>query len=186
MAGRKPREPKFPPLPGTGIPLRGIRDPDSGGTPASFGKRNTASQIHGASNAALVADRAALIMRKFLTDDGMPPHIRLPEFRGALTALCRVEAMTSFMWEFLTGLSAEEVMTPYRNATKSPVDMWGAMETRCASLRSKLGLDPASYARIARDLGIERDATRQALEGHAAQGDEIIARRRELEGGTPG
>ena len=106
-----------------------------------------------------------------------------PAFRSAVLAWGRAEAVASLLFDWLALQDIDGLITPRLAATKAPVDTWRSLEAHAANLRSKLGIDPVSYARIAKDLGIAQKASEDALERLAGKGAEITSRRLELEGG---
>jgi hypothetical protein len=143
--------------------------------------------VHGAYSDRVAGARAEVLMTSVLEDAECPDHLRSPMFRFTLGAWCRAESVASVLYEYIMTLSTEEMMTPRLAGTRAPVDLWKAADAHAANLRSKLGLDPVSYARIAKDLGIASKASEDALGRLAETGKGIVERReaelRMIEGG---
>jgi hypothetical protein len=59
----------------------------------------------------------------------------------------------------------------------SVLDQLNRHESRASALRTKLGLDPAGYAKIAKDVVFTGPVLDDALERAAAKGREIMERR---------
>lgn len=133
--------------------------------------------MHGAWSERAIAPRAERFATALLEDAQIPDHVRSPVFAAAVQAWARAEAVASLLFDHLAGLEVEAMMTPRLAAARAQVDLWRAMEAHAASLRSKLGLDPVGYARIAKDLGIANRASEDALERMAKAGREIRERR---------
>jgi hypothetical protein len=200
VAGRKPRVSRDEQQGVT--PLKGRRKKAGDGPEAGNGEGkgpargyswppfepgNTKSLVHGAYSERVVAPRAEALMTSVLEDAESPDHVRTPMFRFTLAAWCRAETVAGVLYEHIMSLSTEEMMTPRLAGTRSPVDLWKAADAHAANLRSKLGLDPVSYARIAKDLGIASKASEDALGRLAETGKSIVERReaemRVIEGG---
>jgi hypothetical protein len=159
---------------------------DGGWTPAFDGQRppwpagNEAALTHGARSERYVGPLAARIAQELLDDPDVPKHIREPMFAAAVQAWARAEAVCQQLWAWLegrdivAGLTAAATTTEDETRSKGQtnrksvtrsvpavLDQLRRFEAHAANLRSKLGLDPASAARVARDLAARRymDAT---------------------------
>jgi len=203
MAGRKPKTPahKVTPLRGRAarprqLPQAGYwadgewyepgdesrRDGFDPGNSVFEGEDNP-NFTHGAKSGVTVAERAAKLLTSALEDGTMPDHLRSPAFRSAVQAWAEAEAVASLLFDWLNGKDVEESVRPPLAATKAPVDLWRSAHSHAANLRSKLGIDPVSFARIRADLGLNHKANEDALEKLSGTGAAIVARRLELEGG---
>lgn len=150
--------------------------------------------MHGARSERYVGPLAARIARELLEDADTPGHLREPVFASSVQAWARAEAVCRLLWAWLegrdimAGLTAaattteEETRSRGRTDRKSVtrsvpavLDQLRRFESHASSLRSKLGLDPVSAARVGKDL-----ATSRYLEGAtplARSLDQIAARR---------
>ena len=194
MAGRKPNEP-LDEQQGKVSPLRGPRGvrrprqptarhgdvgdwkPDFVDQRPPFGKGHTINQVHGAQNPRDVAMRAIRIRDQALENPAMPEHMRSEPFRASVEAWARTEAMASLLWDYIIGLGPEDMMTARLGGTKAPIDLWQILEQRAATMRARLGLDPVSYAKIIKDLGLTERRIEDSLEKLAGHGAEITSRR---------
>lgn len=160
---------------GRGGPRRGYSWP-----PAIAG--NDLALKHGAGSPRHVLPKAAEIEAALLADAEIPAWLRTAQFAAARKAWAEAEAIADLMLTWLATLDMTALTTPRKAATKSPVDLWRSAHSHAANLRSKLGLDPVSYARIAKDLGIAQAASEDALSRLAETGKTIRERReRELQ-----
>ncbi len=177
VAGRKPRVARdeqagVTPLAGTrpgwgrggyrGAGLAG-EGPGAGHSWPPFQPGHTLSRIHGALSERDIVPQAEAIAAAVLEEAQCPDHLRSPAFRASLAGWARAEAVSSLLFDYLATLEVEAMLTLRQQATRAPVDLWRAAEAHAANLRSKLGLDPVSYARIAKDLGITSRASWDAL-----------------------
>lgn len=201
MAGRKPRESRdeqsgVTPLhgprgghknPGTGR-TSGIQ-PDGTWVPAYRGQRrpfaegNDAAVTHGATSPAKIKPRAEAIINSVLEDPLMPGHLRSPAFRYALQAWAEAEAASSLLYDWIAEQSIETLVFPRLGATRAPIELWQTMAKTAATLRGKLGLDPASYSKISKNLGLEKKAAEDGLTLLATAGAAIVAARAEITAG---
>lgn len=201
MAGRKPRKP-LDEQQGNVTPLQGRRPGPRSRQPSArhgdtgdwteafesqrppFGKGHIINQVHGARNNRDVAVRARAILNEAVDNEAMPDHLRSVPFRAAVEAWARTEAMASLIWDYLVGLDPEDMMTARLGGTKSPVDLWQILENRAATMRGRLGLDPVSYAKIMKDLGLTEKRIEDGLARLAGKGAEIVSKRGEIESGS--
>ena len=191
MAGRKPRVTRDEQ---TGVtPLRGKRakdgqsgsglkddgtwEPEFPGQREPFQPGHTKSVVHGARSERTIRPLAELLMQSILEDAEQPDHLRSPMFRFTLSECCRAQAVAEILFDYIDSLGVEDMVRPRLSGTKSPVDQWKAAAAHAANLRSKLGLDPVSYARIAKDLGIAGKASEDAIGRLAETGKGIVERR---------
>ena len=95
---------------------------------------------------------------------------------------CAETAAAMFL-EYISKQSFSEMVTPRLGGTKTQMEQWKSFMMAAAKMRSDLGISPASYARLAKDLGLAHKANEDALERLATAGAEITSRRLEREGG---
>jgi hypothetical protein len=154
---------------GTG-PARGYSWPP-------FEAGNSAALTHGAYSEPRVAERAQEILTAVLEDAEMPDLLRSRAFRPTLADWARAEAMASLVFDWLCGLPVEQMASPRLAGTKAPLDLWRALSAHAGRLRARLGMDPVSYARLAKDLGLAQAASDEALRQAAARGAKLLERR---------
>ena len=159
--------------------------------------------MHGARSERKVGPLAARIVEELLEDPDTPAHIREPIFQASVQAWARAEAKCKllFAWladkDIMTGLTAlattteeethEGGRTNRRSMTKtipSVIDQLRREEILASNLRSKLGLDPVSAARVGRDLALARHLSAGATPLDDALAE--IERRRALTAGGDG
>jgi hypothetical protein len=145
-----------------------------------FGRGNTLGRTHGASSENVVGPLAEAIEAEILSDAQMPQHVRSVPFRRSVRASSRAEAVAEILFGYIAELTPEQMTIPRKAGTKAPLDLYLSAEAKAAGHRARLGLDPVSYARIAKDLGLAHAASEQALEKLAGQGAEVT-RRAEIE-----
>lgn len=130
---------------------------------------------------------AQAIILRVLENPAMPDHLRSPLFRPSLDAWARTEAGLQMIYDWMSDQIEQggtgAMMVPPMPGTKAPMETWMLLERSAATLRSKLGMDPVSYAKIARDLGLGSKNEQDRLERMAEQGAGIVARA-ELESGV--
>jgi len=142
------------------------------------GEGNEAAVTHGATSERRVGPLAERIAHDLLTDPDVPPHIREPLFSASVQAWARAEAVCALLWVWLSerdimaGLTAAATTTEEERQSKGRVDRKSVTrsvapvidtlrkyEVQAANLRARLGLDPASAARVGRDLALTRRLT---------------------------
>ena len=149
--------------------------PEFGGQRPPFPAGHEYSMVHGARSERKVGPLAVQIAQDLLTDPDVPPHIREPLFAASVQAWSRSEAICQLLWQWLTehdvmaGLTSATTTTEdeeqvngkvhrksLTRSVASVIDTLRRYEVHAANLRSKLGLDPASAARVGRDLALTR------------------------------
>ena len=144
---------------------------------------------------------AARIARELLEDADTPGHLREPLFAASVQAWARAEAICRLLWAWLEGRDIMAGLSSVATATEdethsrgtvsrksvtrtlpSVLDQLRRWESIASSLRSKLGLDPASAAKVGRDLAATRYMAAAPLESALAE----IERRRSLTAGGGG
>jgi hypothetical protein len=107
-------------------------------------------------------------------DGYCPEQLRMPQFLPAVESWARREARARLLSDWLDGMTVEEMTSPQRKgALKVPFELWAQAENMAAKGRKDLGLDPASYAGIMKDLGIAGRAQDDAIGRLGAQGAAI-------------
>lgn len=103
-----------------------------------------------------------------MLDDPGAPHLRHPSYRPALWAWGRAEAQCQLLTEYLSRLgetAGDGVGDLEVEATRSAYLLLHRAEARANTLRSRLGLDPLSRARLGRDTAAgQLDAARLMAE----------------------
>lgn len=149
--------------------------PEFDGQRPPFRPGHELSMVAGHRSERRVGPLAAEIAQDLLTDPDVPQHIREPLFAAAVQAWSRAEAVCRLLWQWLAD---KDVMAGLASATTSKEDetqagntitrkgttrtMPSVLETlrkyeaHAANLRRALGLDPASAARVGRDLALAR------------------------------
>ena len=101
-------------------------------------------------------------------DGYCPPQLEMPQFLPAVEAWARSEARVRLLNDWIDGMSIEEMTSPPERkgasaAVKVPVELLMQAENQAAKRRKDLGLDPASWASIQKDLGIAGRAADDAV-----------------------
>jgi hypothetical protein len=117
---------------------------------------------HGAGTLAhpeLISRRGRLvaegIARLLLESDYCPEQLRMPVFAAQVESWSRREAQAKLIYDYMSGMTVEQRIAPVAEGSQnSVVDQWLKAEASAERARDKLGLTPASYAKIRRDLGI--------------------------------
>jgi hypothetical protein len=140
-----------------------------------FEPGHTASLLHGARSERTIAPLAEQIAAELLAAESTPAHLLRREFAAAVQAWARAEAVVALLWRWLDEqdigealtevTSAEETethgkrKTTRRSVSRRVASVLGELhraETRAASMRRALGLDPLSAGRLAKDLSASR------------------------------
>lgn len=140
-----------------------------------FGPGHTASLLHGARSERTIAPLADTIAAELLAAESTPAHLLRREFASAVQAWARAEAVVALLWRWLDGQDIEAALsdtvtteetetrtkrsTTRRSVSKRVASVLGELhraETRAASMRRALGLDPLSAGRLAKDLSASR------------------------------
>lgn len=186
MAGRRPR--KTPDEQAGTDPLkpRPAHQFQPGNRPANaFAPGNrisaTGNLSHGMHSKMAIKDRADHILLAMLEDPRCPDHLHTPAFAPALMAWSRAEAVASLAYDWMNDLWEAEgpaaIFTMHSVTGRTPSEVWKGHEAFASSLRAKLGMDPVSYARISRDLGLASAATEDRLARMADAGKQVTAER---------
>ena len=140
-----------------------------------FEDGHTKSTVHGARSPRRVAPVAAEIERELLADEATPDHLRRPEFRSAVSAWARAEAICRVMWDWLAEQDVEDALTDVTRTAEteeaskgrttrrsisrrvvSVLEQLRRYEAHAAALRRELGLSPLAAGRLAKDLSASR------------------------------
>lgn len=153
-----------------------------------FEPGNTLAVRHGAKSARLVSPIAEAIKREILADPELPEYVRQPMFRHALDAYCWAEARCVRIRAYLESLEFEAAIEE-RTETEEDEDRFEGgsrrksvsrriesahelarkFETLASNQRSKLGLDPASAAKLGRNLAAAKLDVAQMMAQMAAE-----------------
>jgi hypothetical protein len=107
-------------------------------------------------------------------DGYCPEQLRMPQFLPAVESWARREARARLLSDWLDQMDVEQMTSPQRKgALKVPFELWAQAENMAAKGRKDLGLDPASYAGIMKDLGIAGRAQDDAIGRLGQQGAAI-------------
>ena len=190
QAGRAPLRgaPPLPPAPGEDEKWPRSRD---GAAPASWagtqGHKTHGTSAPSALDQLRIDARAREFMVAALENPAMPDHLRSPGFRTAVWGWSKVEILAEIVWEWactlIEGDGMAALMLPPLPGTNPVFATIQLAESKAAWHRSRLGLDPTSYARIAKDLGLNRRAAEDGLTRLDSAGAEIVGRRMALEAG---
>lgn len=149
----------------------GQRPPFRAGNEHRAGEGNTLSTRHGAYSSRTVAPLAAEIEAAARADESWPPYLTDPSYAPAVAAWATAEAVCVLLRRHVAGLdladaiaeTADEESTTERGEggstrttrtrrTRSALDLLHRSESSAATHRARLGLDPASRARLGRDV----------------------------------
>ncbi len=177
-------------------------EPEFSGQRVPFVSGNEAAIVHGARSERRVGPLADQIARELLEHEETPEHLREPMFAPSVSAWARAEAVAELLFRHLSDQDLQAVMTDLTSTeeeerhtktkttrrgqtrrTGAALDQWHRASAHAATLRSKLGLDPASAARVGRDL-----AARRYLDGATplSAALETMEKRRALTSGGDG
>jgi len=136
---------------------------------------NQLAMVHGAGSERKVAPLAEQIASSLLSHPDTPPYLREPSYAPAVRAWSRAEAVVSLMWDWLAeqdieaaladGTVTDEAERRSRSKstrhttskhTEAVLTQLHRHETRAMNLRSRLGLDPLSRARLGKDVASQR------------------------------
>lgn len=194
-APRKRGEPKFKPRGQTGVWGTPSKSPEEQAktqerlTEHAFGAGHELSVKHGAGDLQhpnRPPPRRVLVLAQQFADaylDGYcPPQLEMPQFLPAVEAWARSEARVRLLNDWIDGMSIEEMTSPPERkgasaAVKVPVELLMQAENQAAKRRKDLGLDPASWASIQKDLGIAGRAADDAVARMGQAGAAIRSRR---------
>lgn len=115
--------------------------------------------------------RAAEIAEEILAGN-QAPQVKMPQFQLAVEAWARSEARVRLLQEWVDGMSIEGMTSP-AGSSSSPVDMLLSAERAAERRRTRLGLDPASWAAIQHDLGIAGRSADDAIKRLGEAGKNI-------------
>jgi hypothetical protein len=189
---------------GQGVAGSGI-DPGTGEwTPAFPAQRepfrpgHEVSVSHGAYSEPRLLELAAQFETELMASAHTPGYIRGGQFARIVTAWARAEARVELLTRYLDEMGIRAAMDERTRGTEDevntrpggtkkkirlrrtppPLDALERAEGTAARLRGRLGLDPASYAQLAKDVSLaNRAGEHDPIEKLAADGREIRARR---------
>ena len=195
-APRKRGEPKFKPRGKTGVWGTPAMSPENQEKQRAelavhaFGPGHEKSVKHGAGDLGHPdrnTPRRVLVLAQQFADaylDGYcPPQLEMPQFMPAVEAWARSEARVRLLSDWVDTMTIEEMTSPPERkgsatpAVKVPVELLMQAENQAAKRRKDLGLDPASWASIQKDLGIAGRAADDAVARMGAAGAAIRRQR---------
>lgn len=112
-----------------------------------------------------------------LASASMPDLVRAETFRAAVRDWCRAEAVAELAYGWLCEQEPEFMFGLKPGVARSPAEVWRSLSAHAGRMRARLGLDPASYAQVRRDLGLADKAAEDRLVVMAREGAEIVKRR---------
>src|SRR5487761_1820062 len=149
--------------------------PEFDGQRPPFTPGNESAVVHGARSERHVGPLAAQIAADLLADPDTPPHLHEPLFASAIQAWARAEAVCRLLWQWLDGKDVVGALSDLATTTEdeeasggmvhrksvtrhmpSVLEQLRKFESQAANLRARLGLDPASAAKVGRDLAARR------------------------------
>jgi hypothetical protein len=149
--------------------------PEFAGQRPPFTEGNEAATVHGARSERRVAPLAARLAAELLADPDTPAHLQEPLFAAAIEAWSRAEAVCHLLWAWISGQDVMDALTDLTTAVEdedtsqghthrssmtrhvpAALELLRKYESVAANLRGRLGLDPASAARVGRDLAARR------------------------------
>jgi hypothetical protein len=165
MAGRKPRKNPF------GAPDDDPPEPEW--KPGQF--------VHGMYSEHAIRERSEAIGKAFLSDPHCPPHIRLTTFMAEFASWTRREALASLALDYAERKLYEEGLEGLfglkPGVMRAPAEILSGSEDGASRARSKLGINPASYARIMATVNFSQTSAADQVRQMDAAGAEIVARR---------
>lgn len=116
-----------------------------------FQPGNQLNLRHGANTPQIVDPLAQRYVEAMLADDDLPPMIRAPYFSEAVYGYCMARAKRDLIAAWCAGMSIQEAADSERGRT-SPLELLRKWETTVDGKAKALGLTPAAWVRIHRDL----------------------------------
>ena len=152
--------------------------PDSGARGYSwppFEPGNEVATVHGAHSERRVGPLAEQIATALLTHPETPPYVREPSYAAVVRAWSRAKAVVELLWRWLAEHDSDAALadlttteedaefgkgTASKRTTSRHVEsvltQLHRHEVRAMNLRSRLGLDPLSRARLGKDVAAQR------------------------------
>jgi hypothetical protein len=139
-----------------------------------FEPGNEVATVHGAYSERRIAPLADQIAVSLLADDSTPQYIKEPSYSATVRAWSRAEATVQLLWNWLAEHDLDAALTDVTETDEDAELSKGAAskhttsrhiesvltqlhrhEVRAANLRSRLGLDPLSRARLGKDVAAQ-------------------------------
>ncbi len=149
-------------------PARGYSWP-----PAAPG--NDLATVHGANSERRIAPRAAQIAAELLSHPDTPRYLHEPSYAPVIHAWARAEAVVALLWDWLAEHDIDAALTDLTTTDEdhqhrksgsrkrtvshhieSVLTQLHRHEVRAMNLRSRLGLDPLSRARLGKDVASQQ------------------------------
>jgi hypothetical protein len=149
--------------------------PEFDGQRPPFAAGNESAVVHRARSERHVGPLAAQLAAELLADPETPAHLHEPLFADAVESWARAAATCRLLWAWIDGQDIMSALTDVTSAEEdeeadhgrvhrtsttrhvpAALEMLRKFETLTANLRRGLGLDPASAAKVGRDLAARR------------------------------
>ena len=137
------------------------------------------------------------IRASLLASEDCPAYLNEPKFAHSVEQWAQAEAMVSLIRTWLDGMPLDEALSEITSADEDEsrphpggvrrtlrqrkrmpaVEALAKWMTKAQSLRRDLGLTPAAYVGLAKDLALTAKAHEDAIERLGRQGQEIRERR---------
>jgi hypothetical protein len=123
------------------------------------------STRHGAYSPRKLDPLATEIAAGLLADESVA-HLRQPRFAAAVQAWAVAEARCQLIAQWCEGMTIQQAATPPKPGTAAPLEVLRKWEATALTHRARLGLDPLSASRLAKDVaqGRQADAARMLTE----------------------
>ncbi len=142
-----------------------------------FAPANLAAVRHGANSPRTVEPAAGELADRLLADESTPRYlVSDPSYRPAIAAWARSEVQVALLAQWLADQPLEAQLKPPRGGAVPPLEVLRRWEATAATHRARLGLDPLSRSRLARDV-VAAQTSVDALEAIRAAGRATAERR---------
>lgn len=140
-----------------------------------FEPGNEVATRHGANSERHVVPLAERIAKELLTAATTPEYLREPSYAAVVRAWSRAEAVVELLWRWLGEHDLDDALTDLTTTDEDTELSKGSAskhttsrhvesvlvqlhrhEVRAMNLRSRLGLDPLSRARLGKDVAAQR------------------------------
>lgn len=140
-----------------------------------FEPGNEVATRHGANSERRVGPLAEQLAAALLADQNTPSYIREPSYMSVVRAWSRAEAVVELLWRWLEQHDLDAALTDLTETDEDTEMTKGSAskrttsrhvesvltqlhrhEVRAMNLRSRLGLDPLSRARLGKDVAAQR------------------------------
>lgn len=166
--------------------FKGQRPPFQPGNELAFKEGNKAAVTHGAYTPARVDPLAQQYVEAMMADTDLPPMLRAPYFREAVYGYCMARAKRDLIAEWVSRMPIQGAADSDRGKT-SPLELLRKWETTVDGKAKALGLTPAAWVRIHRDLAGAHQADAVTLLTQArAEAERAAITTMDVEAAVPG